>query len=359
MKKILYYAAMVLAASAVMVSCEKDGPNDNGNDDGNNPGGDDNTPVAEKLATPVVKAEVGETEVTVSWEAIANAASYSYTVDAGAATTTTQTTFTLSVADLSAGNHSVSVRALPEEGSEEWLESDAGSASFTIQNGDTPEPGDVPEKYLPWIGTWTITTTQSMQWGKDPNNPQYVVPLYSDDPLTFDVVIEYDDYNQLLIMTGWSPTEAVFGQTMPVVLDVDENGALGLYNGVSVGTMEDGKQLIWLAMDTEGSFISTQQFAAYYCELNGEQAEGKPVTVEVTNTETGEVLKVTVNALELYGLASGGEVSVYAQEPAPAGSFTMTKSASGTSVNAAPFKAAQVYNAAEAFVAAGNFMTLR
>lgn len=340
MKKILYYASIVLTASAVMVSCQKD--EDNGN-----------VSEPEKLATPVVRAEVGETEVTVSWEAIANAASYSYTVDSDEAITTVDTSITLAVADLSVGNHTVSVIALPEEGSEQWLESDAASAIFNIE----PGPDDVPAVYAPWVGTWTVTTTQSLEWVDAPNNPGFLAPQYINDPMTFDVEIYYDSEKRVIFMTGWTPSEASFGQEMPVSVDVNDMGYLEMYSGVEIGSTGDGDKLTWLAMDETCQFVSDELFAAYTCMLKGDVAEGLPTTIEVEEA-SGELTEVTVNSLDLYGISEAG-VGLYAQSASPAGSFTMTRKASGTSSNIAPFSAGQVYDAAKRFVKAGNILNVR
>ncbi len=179
---------MALAACTV-ISCEKEDPKDPGTPGG----GDDTTPT--KLATPNVKAEVGETEVLVSWEAVANAASYEYTVDNGAATAIEATSVTLAVADLGAGNHTVSVTALPAEGSKDYTKSDAGTCSFNIkeEEGDDPNPptGDVSEDLKEWIGTYSATSTQQVEFV---NNSGSLGMNLLDGGATFEITIEASSF---------------------------------------------------------------------------------------------------------------------------------------------------------------------
>lgn len=120
MKKFISGAMIALAATAFLSSCEKPDK--------------EVTTEPSALATPQVTATVESDIVTVSWSAVENAATYSYTVDGAAAVSTEQTSFTLQTAELSYGQHQVSVTALPADGSEEFLASKAGTATFTIED---------------------------------------------------------------------------------------------------------------------------------------------------------------------------------------------------------------------------------
>ena len=97
-------------------------------------------PVA--LTTPTVTASVENRNVTISWNAIDNAVSYSWSLDGGSARSTDQTTVTVSASDLEAGEHTVSVTAMPALNSNEFTASEAGTATFTIEGQavklDTP-----------------------------------------------------------------------------------------------------------------------------------------------------------------------------------------------------------------------------
>ena len=346
MKRIFYFAAMALAACTV-ISCEKEDPKDPGTPGG----GDDTTPT--KLATPNVKAEVGETEVLVSWEAVANAASYEYTVDNGAATAIEATSVTLAVADLGAGNHTVSVTALPAEGSKDYTKSDAGTCSFNIkeEEGDDPNPptGDVPEEYAGYVGTWTVTTTQSMIWDDDPENPGYVMPQYVNEPLEFNVDIAYDSESEVLLITGWTPGESAFGQALPLLAAMDaEFGGVQIYSGTQIGTIdEQGTEvLMWLASDVDCQIVSIEQFPAYTLTLSsdGNTITGTPNTLTF-NLQGGGTKDITMNSIEIYGYNTvSGELGVYTMDAAsPAGSFTMTKSSAGAPTNAPIFDAGRVF----------------
>lgn len=97
-------------------------------------------PVA--LTTPTVTASVENRNVTISWNAIDNAVSYSWSLDGCSARSTDQTTVTVSASDLEAGEHTVSVTAMPALNSNEFTASEAGTATFTIEGQavklDTP-----------------------------------------------------------------------------------------------------------------------------------------------------------------------------------------------------------------------------
>lgn len=225
MKRIFYFATAAFAACAMLVSCDKDDdkkPN-------NPPTPDPDQPT--KLATPSVTCEVGETEVTVSWEAVANAASYEYTVDGGTATTTEETTFTLAVADLAAGNHTVSVTALPEDGSEEYTKSSPGTATFNIQE----EQPDID--FSEWIGTYTATAEKGILVGSD---GEYVVYSETTAPEPFEITIsesELNDGTQVAVIEGLSVLKFTDGTSPIAVAMMQQDGSLSLSFEVSVGTV--------------------------------------------------------------------------------------------------------------------------
>lgn len=318
MKRIFYFAAMALAACAVMVSCEKE----------------ETTTKTNRLATPQVTATVGETEVSVSWEAIENAVSYEYTVDDGTAENITATSFTIPVADLTIGSHTVSVKAIPEEGAE-YKESRPGTATFNIGGGDVPEPlepGTLISNMSDLIGTWTVTTVGTFAWPKDPQNPQYVMAQYTNEPRTFDVTIS--EYGvDTLQMTGWS----VMGAEIPALIVKDPSGqtnGIGLVTMVTVGEAQEGTIPTWYAVDVEGSGFPQQPLLAYVFSMREDgTVVGSAMTYNLKYTD-GTTADVTVASYEIYPIAvdGSGNYNIYAEvcDGAAGGDFTMVKK------NAAP-----------------------
>lgn len=331
MKRIFYFATAAFAACAMLVSCDKDDdkkPN-------NPPTPDPDQPT--KLATPSVTYEVGETEVTVSWEAVANAASYEYTVDGGTATTTEETTFTLAVADLAAGNHTVSVTALPEDGSEEYTKSDAGTATFNIE--EVQEPIIMPEEFAPYIGVWTVTTTQTM------NVTQESV-TFDNQPMTFDVNIAWDEIGGSLIMTGFSATmEELMGGEIAAQILPDETGKIYICGGdlgIDLAQLDpslSGYSLSWVPMfPLQGSVSCAvpgdSPIAAYELTMNVDE---NTMTATGVTMDFGEQTGTQkMQAFDLVGMGPQN-FSLLVQQ-SPAGDFTFTKisnnsPAPATSVN--------------------------
>ena len=116
MKRVLIYVFAVFALSSLLMSCDKD----------------ENTPDPSVLGTPELRlADTSATSVTVEWDAVENAASYEYTVNDGEPQPVTETSVQISTPE--AGTYTVKVRALPEEGSEEFQPSDWAFATFTIE----------------------------------------------------------------------------------------------------------------------------------------------------------------------------------------------------------------------------------
>ena len=131
MKRIFYFAIAAFAATAVMVSCEKDEPKDpNGGGNGN----EDDPTKTEKLAAPAnFNGTVNGDDLTITWDAVENAVSYSYVVDNSEPATVTEPSVTLSVEALGYGDHTIFVTALPEDGSEQYTASDeAVSSSLSV-----------------------------------------------------------------------------------------------------------------------------------------------------------------------------------------------------------------------------------
>lgn len=86
------------------------------------------TPVVTQLETPRLTVASQGDNTIVSWRAVANAASYSYSIDERAAESTTSNQ--ISIPALAPGSHTVSVTAV--SGSEEYTDSEPAVISFTI-----------------------------------------------------------------------------------------------------------------------------------------------------------------------------------------------------------------------------------
>ena len=320
MKRIFYFAAAAFAACAVMVSCDKDDdkkPN-------NPPTPDPDQPT--KLATPSVTCEVGETEVTVSWEAVANAASYEYTVDGGTATTTEETTFTLAVADLAAGNHTVSVTALPEDGSEEYTKSDAGTATFNIE--EVQGPITMPDEYADYVGTWNVTTTKTLVAATTQGESDRI----DETPMTIEnVSIAWSETEGALLMTGFTAFETVLESSIPAYIVPDEKGVLniaGVQLNFDLGKLDpnfSGYMTTWcpMYMTEEGLGVAFSQggmIPAYALTMS---EDGNTITADGVDLQFSDGSTHTVEAYDLVGLSSQYYTLLNANSPA--GTLTFTK----------------------------------
>lgn len=320
MKRIFYFATAAFAACAMLVSCDKDDdkkPN-------NPPTPDPDQPT--KLATPSVTYEVGETEVTVSWEAVANAASYEYTVDGGTATTTEETTFTLAVADLAAGNHTVSVTALPEDGSEEYTKSDAGTATFNIE--EVQGPITMPDEYADYVGTWNVTTTKTLVAATTQGESDRI----DETPMTIEnVSIAWSETEGFLLITGFTAFETVLGSSIPAYIVPDEAGVLniaGVQLNFDLGELKpdySGYMTTWcpMYMTEEGLGVAFSQggmIPAYALTMS---EDGNTITADGVDLQFSDGSTHTVEAYDLVGLSSQYYTLLNANSPA--GTFTFTK----------------------------------
>lgn len=317
MKRIFYFAAMALAACAVMVSCEKE----------------QTTTKTNRLATPQVTATVGETEVSVSWEAIENAVSYEYTVDDGTAENITATSFTIPVADLTIGSHTVSVKAIPEEGAE-YKESRPGTATFEIKG----QPSEPVEALAAWFGTYNVKSTYGLSATDDPD--QGVAVTKVDEPVEFQIAISaFDDPtgDSVAVVTGWSawatdataPTDPT--KSMPALAQLLPDGTLALLADVSLGDDGNGNgvEMMWSVM---GQLSGIEGFEGAYSTIRGcgyfIVLANNAGTISVVNTVAGDLGvggSFTGVGMDIFG--SKGKQAIFYNIPwtMPAGEFTFTK----------------------------------
>lgn len=329
MKKIFYYAVMALAVSAVMVSCEKK--------EGETP----QPPKKVRLETPEVTATVNTDAgtVTVSWYQIEGAVSYTYKVDDGTESSTDKLTVELNAADLQAGSHTVSVKAIPAEDSEEYNESNWGDASFTLEQQEV----EMPEEYEPYVGTWSMATTHVFNWTEDPANPGYVLANFEERELVFPVTIAWDGVNQVLVVTGLSPLDALLGP-LPAVLAKFDDGNMYIcgmvtlnYDLGQLSSQLSGYKLTWLGVADLGAegyspLTSSQVSRLYQIVNNGDTMTGTGLEVEV-GMQDGSTMNAEYVAIDLLAL-SGNSMTILTAETdyMPGGTFTFTKT--GNSVPA-------------------------
>lgn len=355
MKRIFYFAAMALAACTV-ISCEKEDPIDPGTPGG----GDDTTPT--KLATPNVKAEVGETEVLVSWEAVANAASYEYTVDNGAATAIEATSVTLAVADLGAGNHTVSVTALPAEGSKDYTKSDAGTCSFNIKEEEGDDPNPPTGNLADWIGTYTATAEKGLLVGTDSEG--YITYAETTAPASFEITISENaltDGTPIAVIEGLSLVKFQDGSSPFAAAYVQSDGSLSMGFDISVGTVN--------ATYAGGTTVEMSLIWTPFLLIEGGNEDGSDlitpiydgVATYVLRNEDGvitlsggegsiEGFPYTVLGAEAMGYDANGQLGIFnsSGDVHPAGTITLTKTSNNAP--AANFSSNMKFNARANFL---------
>lgn len=317
MKRIFYFAAMALAACAVMVSCEKE----------------ETTTKTNRLATPQVTATVGETEVSVSWEAIENAVSYEYTVDDGTAENVTATSFTIPVADLATGSHTVSVKAIPEEGAE-YKESRPGTATFKIKGAPVQPEGELSE----WLGSYEVTASRQVELTSD---GQYVSMAMVEEPTTFNITIDASEDPNLVYVYGFSKVDATIPAIATLFSDQQTGQVVGLgllAEEYPVAKLEDGTQLAYYGIyentDQEGvvGIVGGLKYTFIFVN-NGTTITSEAAPVYFSETQENPYYVVATDVMS----AQGQEMGLYYQSypvKLPAGVFTLTKTGNAAPVNA-------------------------
>ena len=308
-----FYAAMTAFASvALLASCEKDP------EPGPEPEPEPSEPT--QLATPSLSVEdQTNTSFTVTWKAVANADSYTYTLNGGAEETTTATS--VEFTSLTAGDYTVKVKATTED--ENYTDSEWASTKVTLEEEDVDEPMD-PNDINSWVGTWNISSDKVLRW--TPGEDNYVYPNVVDGQKTATITIESDpEVENGVMITGLSSISTeVFGMAVPAYGTV-VNGQLILQNCEIIGNVnyEDGSTgtLCWLT-SSQGS-LTTADITVY------------TLTMGSDNVVTGTPYSAD-SSYEAYVVMSEGGVSVYTTNADSfAGTWTLTKvsaSTSGTAV---------------------------
>ena len=288
--------------------------------------GEDPVVEPQKLDTPELSIEQQGENLVISWTAVENAASYKYVLDQEAPATTEELSVTFAMADLAVGEHSVSVTALPEEGSEEFLESDPATGNFTI-SGDTPD-ADFSE----WLGTYTMTSTHTLEFGVDDQN--YLTMNYYDEPITAEVSIVESEDPDYVYVYGISQLFDSEGNGFPLLASLfydnyDPNKTyLGILTDVKLGEDSEGTDMMSMPICDAGAqglnFVSGCQYAFV---IDPETMTTEPYTSQLEGGAS-----FTVVAVDVFGL-SGNSVSIYHEIPSylPAGTFSFEKTSSSSS----------------------------
>lgn len=321
MKRIFYFAIAAFAATAVMVSCEKDEPKDpNGGGNGN----EDDPTKTEKLAAPAnFNGTVNGDDLTITWDAVENAVSYSYVVDNSEPATVTEPSVTLSVEALGYGDHTIFVTALPEDGSEQYTASDEASFKFSLS-----EPVPMPDEYADYVGTWNVTTTKTLVAATTQGESDRI----DETPMTIEnVSIAWSETEGALLMTGFTAFETVLGSSIPAYIVPDEAGVLniaGVQLNFDLGELDpnfSGYMTTWcpMYMTEEGLGVAFSQggmIPAYALTMS---EDGNTITADGVDLQFSDGSTHTVEAYDLVGLSSQYYTLLNANSPA--GTLTFTK----------------------------------
>lgn len=184
--------------------------------------------------------------------------------------------------------------------------------------------GYMPPEYEPWLGSWTLETTQTMSWGNNPETGLMGV-YFEDIPMAMNVNIEFDQVSGELVMTGLSVSgESNLSQKIRTLCDVDEDGNLCLLAGAAVGTYQQ-YDLLWLGIgvleDGTASPLSGGEYTAYTMipDSDGVTAVSEASVIDLTNG-----LTAVINGYDVFAVDGSGGTAIVSDK-APAGKFTMTR----------------------------------
>lgn len=201
------------------------------------------------------------------------------------------------------------------------------TSSVTTKSFTTEEAVLSPEAEK-WLGEWDATSTGRLVWAE---SGESIAATYDQStPMELKFTISYEQ-GQLLLY-GWSQVDS----EIPALCDVNENGELEVYAGVTVGAAsEDGFTPTWAAysiMNGSQYTLVTGSYPAYTFSMNGDNITCKRYEGNLSNGGTFQAL-----SLEIYAL-SDTQYSLYAQTfPVyyVAGDITLKKATAANSMAAA------------------------
>ncbi|HIZ86866.1 MAG TPA: fibronectin type III domain-containing protein [Candidatus Coprenecus pullistercoris] len=333
MKRILFYA-MVLLSSAAVMSCnqEKDnGPVDN--------------PDKVRLQMPSVELkESTATSVTICWEAVEHADSYQWRFDGETEFNDVGEALEAVIENLTANlNYTVQVRAVANQDSE-YISSSWATFTFTF------EPAKIePDPWLQsWLGEYKIMTEGSVVYTIKDNMMNFE---YVEEPIEFTISIQPSPYELALEIYGLSA--AADFSTDPVeyfpATAVIMNDGQGNYTGLGialgqntiVGSYDMGNAM-WLPLikyqDSEGKTIVAINSNAMITNLGYwavDTYDWTPFTGMAT-LQNGEQTEFTATAAEVFIDQGGGNYGqfflfneTHTEYSLPAGALNIVEKLSG------------------------------
>ena len=269
----------------------------------------------QKLATPVLTIEKGETSAVVTWEAVENATSYKYIFNEGEELTTEETR--LEFTDLLMGNsYTIEVQALTTD--EAFKESSWATRSFAIMDQR-------------WVGTWTATWPQTLTVMI--SDGAITSTEFSNNPVTAELEITEDTtVPGRYLISGLS---AIFKPDEMLAVAIMTTGAansIDIYNEVSCGSPSNGFTPTWLAFaevqNTDGSkHWQPVPGNAPVCTLTLDETGGNATSSYVKEPN------ITIHAFDVFGFQSTNAIGFYYPEGSHegdpitlrAGEFTLVK----------------------------------
>ena len=178
-----------------------------------------------------------------------------------------------------------------------------------------------------WLGEWDATSTGSLVWNI---SGQYLEASYDENrPMDLHFTITEEQGQTLLY--GWSQVDS----SLPALCEVNENGDLEVYAGVTVGSENQGYTPTWSAyclINGSDYSLVTGTYPAYTFSMNGDQITCQRYTGELQSGETFQALSLEVYALGETQYAVYGETfPIYFV----AGDIAMTRAAGTGSMKAA------------------------
>lgn len=277
---LLWTAAAVLMLS---VSCEK-----------NTVPEPEPEPELPRISAPELRIfDYDETSFIVEWDAVENAGSYAYVLDDSPEMTVSETR--LRISDLETKSYVLKVKAV----SKALQLADSEYAEIKIDLGHRTSP-----QVEQWLGTWTATFAQTLQWNTADDAEEEVVLL--DEAMEVELVIaENLEEENGVTVTGWYPPEP----ETPAYGVVMADGSLVMHQSIAVGKPTADGTPTWMSFCSSGGefgFVPGKDVYPYTLKIQ-ERGEANGTVFEGLLT-TG--LKFKVVNLGIYYDAGNGRVRI-------------------------------------------------